>query len=361
MKFNYQFLILILSIFNLSCAQRCIFENVKRSDWEPNFYACKISSSEHEIEDVHLPYKSNDDVLIIGSDSGTNLSHLDIKFSQKFKNVEVVELRYAGIKSISDKLFVNCNNLKLADFSENKVQELPENLFAHSFEIKEIALGGNNLVTLPENIFKNLSKLEILTLHDNRINALFLNTFNSLENLRELYLGNNKIKTLDSNLFKDLKNLETLYLNNNQISDLQENIFTKLINLRTLVLKKNLLIIIHYDSFGILENLRNVDLSFNNILSVDEKFVDMTGVMVLFMQHNFCSNNNVQNKIEMKKVLKQCFENYDPREGEIDIKSSPTEHQITSSNIYECDKQLDISFRNRIVYGTQVEHGDYPW
>lgn len=318
MRFRFELLYLILLTLNQFDAQKCVFNHIKRSEFETNFYVCKLSSILDESQEVHLPFKSNNDVLVIKSDEDTVLGNLDIKFSEKFKNIEVVELRHAGIESISNSLFKDCNNLKMADFSGNKIQEIPEKLFLHSLKINEIALGGNKLVTLSENLFTNLTTLETLTLHDNKINFLPSKIFNTLGNLCELYLGNNKIKTLHSNLFNGLKKLETLYLNSNEITDLSKNIFLNLTNLKTLALNKNLLITIHSDSFGVLENLNYVDLSSNNISSVDEKFVDDTGVIVLMMQNNFCSNDNFQNKEEMKKMMKYCFENYTPREGKDD-------------------------------------------
>jgi len=38
-----------------------------------------------------------------------------------------------------------------------------------------------------------------------------------------------------------------------------------------------------------------------------------------------------------------------------------TEPQIISNDIIECGKPVDISLRNRIILGTEVEHGNYPW
>ena len=105
-------------------------------------------------------------------------------------------------------------------------------------------------------------------------------------------------------------------LSGNKISKLSKNIFGHLESLEDLDLSLNQLTVIHSDSFWIHRKLVVVNFENNTINAIDERFINNTEIGDLNMKGNVCRRDKINTRIQMKRALKDCFENYQPRKSQ---------------------------------------------
>jgi len=311
-------LILISVNFNLVQGYSCKFENKKYFG-----YHCELKRDDNGDVEQHLPNKTDDDVKQVDFDARRNwddnspLKSPTVNICQRFVNLNKIEVEQLRIEP---NFLKACKNLKEFFTRKSDIVELTEDFLVDNRRLTSLKLRDNNWPTLPERLFANQKELEGLTLTNNQVKFLPKNIFKQLENLKYLYLSYNNIQSLDSELFKDLHNLKLLDLSNNELSDLPKNIFNSLDSLYYLSLDNNYLTTIHSDSFGNNNPLKIISLSWNKINAFDEKLIDSTSLDILDMYKIICTENLDSNdKVNiqlMKKRMKKCFENYQPRQGE---------------------------------------------
>ncbi|KAL7043576.1 hypothetical protein ACKWTF_001584 [Chironomus riparius] len=269
-----------------------------------------------DVTGTHLPEKSDDDVQFISIRMIPITPIFPSIICEKFKNLNTLNIHSAGLQTIDDKAFENCKNITILDiYANNMLNRIDENSFIENLELKKLQIKVTNLSSLPENIFKNQHKLENLWLSVNKFIDLPKNIFKPLKNLRTIALNSNLLTTLNPELLEPLENLEYLNLDDNQFEELPANIFNSFTNLKEIGLNQNKFKVIHSDWFGILPNLQSIYLYTNQIIAIDEKLLDNTGLNELYVLRNVCADKNVHDYSDSKELLrsefKQCFENYE--------------------------------------------------
>ncbi|KAL7013316.1 hypothetical protein ACKWTF_015327 [Chironomus riparius] len=350
-------------------AMKCDYKLEPKSLIEPNnsftsYYSCVLNSGQVDLTKIdgnHKTERSDADVKMISTQSGTKLNKLTSIFCETFPNLERIELKEANLESIDENSLQKCENLKflvinghkIREFpenflqknskltelfaSENQLTTLPENLFKHQENLKSLNLGKNQIKSLPNNIFRPLVKLTTLSLNNNQLQSINPEWFKNVQNLKWLDLNNNqiievpsksfasqrnlegimlmdnKIKALHSDSFEGLQKLKSLVLDNNQISDLPVGVFVPLKNLTALTLRSNELTTIHSDSFGNHEYL-TIDLDSNKIKSYDKRLMHKITTATVNMMNNVCSTTlHKSPNHQFSTDPGYCSDNYQPR------------------------------------------------
>lgn len=147
-------------------------------------------------------YKENDGIINEDELYKEIISLIDI-------NYKCYELNFSFNEMINISSSIQLSRfkeLRLVNFSNNKIREIPVGIFDECYDIEHIILSNNNITELQEDIFKNCSKI------------------------REIDISNNKLRRLPKNIFKNCMELENIniYGNNfdvNDVESIDENIF----------------------------------------------------------------------------------------------------------------------------------------
>lgn len=265
---------------------------------------------------VHLPGKTDLDVLSVIKQPPCNTAIIPSILCNKFKNLQDLDLIACGIKKVDELALKGCTKLSYMMLVSNAITEVHEKAFFNNLEFKHLSLAYNQLTTLPENVFINQRKLEGLFLVGNKISDLPNNIFKSLTSVTMLTLGSNQIKTLRPEWFIGLDNLPYLHLITNLIEELPKNIFAPLKNLGFLGLSGNSLKVINSDAFSFHPKLNMMFLKDNQISAVDRRLLNVTGLTQVDMRNNVCANKIITDETVTKDImradLKNCFDNFKP-------------------------------------------------
>ncbi|CAH1735195.1 unnamed protein product [Chironomus riparius] len=365
------FCAIFLTTFNfISADEQCSFE------YNPglitlgfnNLYTCTVFNSTEPTTKLqnnrHWPRRTNNDVKYVQIQFDGFYQEFDQFYCFSFKNLEQFGISGIKIQKFGSNFFKDCNNLKHISISSNGVKELPADLLLGTTILDQLDITNNDFETLPEAIFSNLNQLthlhldfnkikdlppkifssltnlKLLSIRGNQITKLNPKWFENLQNLEFLQMNNNKVKelpdntfmyltglthleftnnglqTLNPNSFENLKSLKTLYLSENDITGFPKNVFKPLENLTFLWINDNKIKTIHSDSFGMHNSLVMSGMSNNKIEAIDEKFIDNVAITNLFLFGNECIDDWIRSndRSVFKMELKQCFENYQPRE-----------------------------------------------
>ncbi|KAL7015901.1 hypothetical protein ACKWTF_016724 [Chironomus riparius] len=319
-KMSLKFILLILSFPFIVSSQDAVGSGtcnyIESKTRRFTGYLCKLSANESEvlteIDGGHLEGKTDDDLTYV---TGSNLTFMTLTsiFCEKFKNTERMSIFKSKVNKIDENALEKRKNLELFDFCDTKVSVVPEKLFLHNSKLKVIKLNRNRITTLPENVFSNLKDLLNIFIYSNEISYLPPNIFKSNTKLRLLFLDNNKLTAINSNWFVNMPDLDRLNLADNQILDLPQNAFINLKILPFIWLANNNLTVIHSDSFGVNDKLEHLYLRNNKIIAIDEKFVINTAIQKIDMSGNVCSQEDINNRFQIKEAFQKCFDNYRPR------------------------------------------------
>lgn len=176
-----------------------------------------------------------------------------------------VELRNVGCscETTHDNrgVYVNCQGLNLMKIPAN----FPENTRA-------LDLSNNQIDFINE--LPDMNELVLLNLTNNQIRSIHYDAFDGLDSLTTLSLSHNQLSSIDDDIFEwnPLK-LKRLYLDNNRFEHIQHFLFYDLVELEEISLKNNSLFVVHPHAFTELENLKMLDLSANNLVTFQNKWV----------------------------------------------------------------------------------------
>ena len=131
--------------------------------------------------------------------------------------------------------------------------------------------------------------------------------------LKLVDFGSNKLTTIHPEWFENAPDLYYLNLADNQILELPKNMFVNLQKLPLIWLDNNKLSVIHSDSFGVNMNFEHIYVQNNSINAIDERFVNNTGITKFDMTGNVCSQEDVNNRFQLKDAFQNCYDNYKPR------------------------------------------------
>ncbi|CAG9811223.1 unnamed protein product [Chironomus riparius] len=378
-----------------------------------SYYTCYLDTRQAnynekliQIDGKHEIGHSDDDVKWIGNNKLKTFSSI---ICQKFPNLKVVQITDAELDSIEEDSLFNCNNLDHLLMHKNKIRELPEYILIKNSKLTLLRLYSNQLTTVPENfllyqknledldlndnqieflpgnIFRSLQKLELLYLYKNKLRSInpewFVNLqnlkwlrldgnqisdipskcFAALRNLEKLWIYENRIKSLKSDNFDGLQNLNILNLNDNEIFDLPVDVFASLKSLDGLSLNNNKLTTIHSDSFKSVHNkFTSIYVGDNLINAIDEKLIDDISTLFHFnMTNNICSQLYLKTRNQLKSMLKECFNNYQPRHQHQSQISRPFHHQLIASTSNICGRSS--TGQGNIIGGSTISRGSFPW
>lgn len=172
---------------------------------------------------------------------------------------------------------------------------IESSLFQSLLNLKVIKLSGVYVASgestgdglLRQNLFNKTRKLEIINLVDCNLNRVESNSLNGVEtSLKELNLDNNQLESTNElfNELKRMKRLQMLNLSRNRIKHLLRFMSTE-----------------QFQSAKSTENTFEIDLSFNGIVSIDERafgsHVLMDGIASSISKLNL--NNNELNQFQL--------------------------------------------------------------
>ena len=141
-----------------------------------------------------------------------------------FKNVRVLNISNAGLKSLPERLFDENEHLEQLFLQNNKFVRLPASLFRLTSELRELNLSNNVLSDVDVSLFTNTKQLRSIDLSGNWIGEFNASVFSNLHELRFLDISSNMIYSIDKELLINNKNLEIFQLNNNRVFTLDCNL-----------------------------------------------------------------------------------------------------------------------------------------
>ncbi|XP_076362239.1 uncharacterized protein LOC143253035 [Tachypleus tridentatus] len=110
-----------------------------------------------------------------------------------------------------------CEELRLIDFSYNRIRLLENAPFQKQKKLIDLFLGDNLIEIIPSDAFRGLGVLQVLSLANNRIEEIHPDAFLSVPRLRDLNLGSNRFPTLPTKGLQSIRQLKTF--NNPNLKD----------------------------------------------------------------------------------------------------------------------------------------------
>ena len=243
------------------------------------------------INGTHLTGMTDNDVIVISSNSQSNTQNIPSIICEKFKNTEMIMMYLNNIQRIDDYSFEKCEQLLYLELISNLITEIDEDAFEENIKLEKLFIGLNPLNDLPEDLFEPLKNLTVLSISRNQITALRPEWFEPLENLQTLWIYENPIEELPKNIFKPLRNLIGLYAYKCNLKEISS------------------------ESFGIHPQLTTFSFHMNQIEAIDERIIDNTNVTNFYMTTNLCADINITDtsasRQSMRTDLRNCFDNYD--------------------------------------------------
>ncbi|KAL7043469.1 hypothetical protein ACKWTF_001525 [Chironomus riparius] len=285
-------------------------------------YACELEffnpnglNNFEDIDGMHLPGFTDDDVVELNLFVRTNSPNIPAIICQKFRNLRFINLGQNTFQRVDDYSFSNCTSLSFLILQDNEISFINERAFIRNSELRTLHMSFNLIKALPENLFQNQINLDFIDFNNNLISDLPTSIFKSLKKLTYWNFGFNQLSSPRHEWFENLQSLETLYYHYNSIAELPRNIFSRLLNIKQIELYGNNLKMIHADSFGFLPTLQSLNLFFNNINAFDGNLIDYTGITDVDLTLNLCANRLIQDssatRAIMRAELSQCIRNYD--------------------------------------------------
>lgn len=184
---------------------------------------------------------------------------------------------------MSTEQFRNLKNLRILNFSGNKIRSLPRDVFEGT-RLEILDLSHNKFTVVPSPSFVEVGyTLRDLNMADNYLDHLDSTAFPTSQ-LISLNLARNRLTILPDNSFVSLGKLLNLNVSHNTLQANFKELFHYLPNLRQLSLANTGLRII--SPFPLI-NLNIIDLSFNNIESTtDGQFQYLKNLKILLLTNN---------------------------------------------------------------------------
>ncbi|XP_076250172.1 uncharacterized protein LOC143190010 [Rhynchophorus ferrugineus] len=212
-------------------------------------------------------------------------------FFMKSNSMKEIYLKHNSISEIMDNSFVNMPNLTVIDLSYNNISSIKQAAFAFVMNIKVLNLRGNQLSSFKGEYFNTGTSLEILDISDNQLSYLFPSSFRIHPRLRQIIAGKNKFNFFPAELITNLQFLEHIDLSFNELKTIDELDFARLPRLRSLILSDNSLEQISEMAFHNSTQLQVLDLSNNKLERLGERlFEGLIRLQVLDLDNNKLSD-----------------------------------------------------------------------
>lgn len=294
---------------------------------------------------VFLPLRKCLEFLDLSS-AFSNFNHPVDTFVRDMENLEWLQLDHNNISKISYDNIKSVRKLRHVDLSNNNLQEIPSYLFStlnnNNNFLSAVHFGNNDITVLKSETFSNLPRLASVVLFGNKIYEIESNSFQNCQFLHSVVLSNNNISYISSQAFYNLSRLSSIYLQDNRLEtfsfdmiegetaqmyinisnnylrylEVGNSSYLNPIKVRTLdltnnkisvipdaflissskyllhlFLSKNLLSEVSFPSLQILQVL---DLSYNNLIILDEYYFNCCmDIQILMLENNKISNISI--------------------------------------------------------------------
>ena len=198
-----------------------------------------------------------------------------IRFSRQKERVtygsDTTEICLAGM-SILELDFIEVEplpNLRILDFSDNKLEKIELGFLRDNLEVQEIDVRKNEILTFDTTPLKKLDNLRELEISENQMKGIDLSGLMGCQSLEILNLANNHIHSLNLNPLDSCSNLIELNLKGNQLESIDLDSLNSAIGLEYLDLSHNWIREINLDSLNENHSLKRIDLSENPLSMID--------------------------------------------------------------------------------------------
>ncbi|XP_051171759.1 protein toll-like [Leptopilina boulardi] len=261
---------------------------------------------------IENPSDELNSLLGLNIENNNNLEEINMRLFHKVKNIFYLTIKKCFVQKITPNAFSELKKLLKLDLSENKLKDIYPETFNRLTTLTDLDLSGNQLEIIDNNIFQNLQQLKNLNLQNNKLTTISQFLLNQLYNLEVFNAADNLIDTIHINAFAESSKLEKINLATNNIAHLsyRNSRFVSVI----MGSRKN------YSLFSSCFNLKELDLSFNNIQTFYDDWIDLSEkkLISLKLSHNQITNFRLNHNFTMKSNF------------HIDLKSN----QIRSINLF---------------------------
>jgi hypothetical protein len=179
-------------------------------------------------------------------DYNTSLFERDAFFSRGMTNLEILDVRFCGLRKVEFGAFNGLTNLK------------------------ELTIWGNKISEIIPGTFENMISLDHLNLMYNRIEYLNSDVFSGLVNLKYIDLRGNQLQCLPPDMFLGLPNLERLILNSNPTLQVPtDRNFINSLTLSHLDISRCNVSSVSVETFANVSALERLDLSDSRLRTLD--------------------------------------------------------------------------------------------
>nr|XP_039250277.1 protein artichoke-like [Styela clava] len=253
----------------------------------------------NSLQNLNVSYNTR--ITIIG---GPNSPAIDLP------NLQTLDMSFCRIQSIVGGSLAGLPNLKSMDLSANSLLTLFPRSFVGNPKLSSLYLLYNPIQTFPHAAFSPISKslehlhMSYYALEIGNLTSLYDETY--LANLTTLSLKNGNLVSISGDsFFKNLKKLEHLSISYNQLTDLPTEALSHLTSLKTMTIVGNKISRIGKGAIPSLLNLQEVELSYSDVIDIDENSFHDLNLIILRLNDNKITNisENAFNKQTNLAVL----------------------------------------------------------
>lgn len=271
-------LLLVVNAFIQSSGQATCNYNSDLFFYSCNPFVAQISNDAAiTISGDHMTGLGDLDVvfLIAGPSDGTIIQVLPGEITQKFQNLQQLELVNVSLQVITERSFAHCP-IAYLDLSSNQLATLPSRVFANCDSIGAMLLDNNQISTIEEEAFAGLDSLLLLSLTSNQLTRIGQTDFQNIPFLVLLGMDGNEIEEVHDEAFDSQAMLVVLTMNGNKLTQLDARVFQNNGELFLLDLGNNQLTTFSANRLNNLQALEALSLNGNQFASVDK---DLFGLL----------------------------------------------------------------------------------
>ncbi|XP_045180917.2 toll-like receptor 6 isoform X2 [Mercenaria mercenaria] len=240
------------------------------------------------------------------------LTNLDEGILRRLVNLEVLDLSFNLIETVSKRSFTALKKLKYLSLSKNNIKEIPSGFLCQVINLEYLGLSELALKSYPDKIFRcknNFTSLKVMDIRGGKFTEIPDDALDQLPSLQSLDLSFTPITQIKKKAFSGGKLLEFLDFSNCNISSifpyfcdflphisrlyLHDNNFTtfdfttleKCLSLTHVDLSSNTIRTLN-GNISHLSAVTAINLGFNDIISLNKTFKGLENLTALILSHN---------------------------------------------------------------------------